>query len=411
MDMAKDKILVVELTTAGGIGSGKERLEAISIEGLAMVHALLADAIEGGFEAHAVLQEAIDVSPRLAFMADVHWHRIGAGNSLQSRIKELAPSMDFCFVVAPEFGNYLEEYTRLLESSNCVVLSQPAVGVSTASDKKGALARLSAAGVAVPTTQALEDFIAAPVLAYPLVVKPNHGAGSIGVFLAHDDAELKDAIAANENLSFPRRGLIVQEFIAGIPLSVSAIASPWGAELLGINEQDVSLSTARKSGSKYQGGIAGPLHHELAAACERISQVATSDFQLDGYFGYDFILDQHGRPIVVEINPRLTTSFVGLKMLHPESVLRFMVDRKRQKNVKMPWLSRSDFVAYRIINLPKPISRSAGNADLRGNQSVISMAMPGGGSSAFIASRAGTRVAAIDGLDRLGIRLQGDEDE
>jgi predicted ATP-grasp superfamily ATP-dependent carboligase len=410
MVMAKDKILVVELTTAGGIGTGKGRLEAISIEGLAMVHALVTDAVNGGFETHAVLQGAIEVPPRLASMADVHWHRIGAGTRLQGTIRELAPLMDFCFVVAPEFGNYLEEYTGLLESYNCVVLSQPSVGTSAASDKKGALARLSAAGVDVPATQALEDFITAPVLAYPVVVKPNRGAGSIGVFLARDEAELNDAIAANETLSFPRGGLIVQAFIAGTPLSASAIASPRGAALLGINEQDVSLAPARVSESKYRGGISGPLHPGIAAACGRMARVAAKLFQLDGYFGFDFILDPGGAPIVVEINPRLTTSFAGLKMLQPESLLRFMADRKGGKKASLPWIPRDDFVAYRIVALPGSTASTVRRMDQSTDQQVISLGIPGDGFTAFVATTGPTRAEAIERLGHLVTELQRNED-
>ncbi len=403
--MAKDKILVVELTTAGGIGSGKERLEAISIEGLAMVHALVDDAVDGGFEAHAVLQETIVVPPGLASMTDVHWHHIGAGTSLQRTIKEFAPLMDFGFVVAPEFGNYLQEYTSLFESCNCAVLSQPSRGASTASDKKGALARLSAAGVAVPTTQSLDDFIAGPVLAYPVVVKPNHGAGSIGVFIACDETELNDAIAANEALSFPRRELIVQSFIEGTPLSASVLASPHGTDLLGINEQDVSLAPARVSGSKYRGGISGPLHPNITTACVQVARVAARELQLDGYFGFDFILDPRGTPVVVEINPRLTTSFVGLKLLHPESLLRFMADCKGGKPASLPWIPRGDFVAYRIVDLPGSSTSTVMNIDRPKSQHVISLVMPGGGVSAFVAATGQTRATAVEGLNRIVARL------
>jgi tyramine---L-glutamate ligase len=411
INMAKDKILVVELTTAGGMGTGKERIEAISIEGLAMVHALVTDAVNGDFETHVVLQEAIEPIPRLASATDVHWHRIGSGTNLQDVLKELAPKMSFCFIVAPEFSGYLEHYTRLLESFGCVVLSQPSSSVAVASDKAGALGRLSKAGVAVPVTQSLDRFIVAPAVKYPVVVKPNRGAGSIGVFLAHDSVELDDAVAANEAMSFTRKEIIVQEFVTGIPLSASAIATPLITTLLGINEQDVSLSPARVSESKYRGGIAGPLHPELAVACERVARAAAREFQLEGYFGFDFILDPRGKPVIVEINPRLTTSFAGLKILHPESMLRFMVDSRAHKGIKMPWIPRDDFAAYRIVDLPGSNDKLPGKIDLLEDQNVFTMKLPGGGASAFITVHGPTRAAVMDGLVRLGARLQRDEDE
>ncbi len=406
MKKAKDKILVVELTTAGGMGSGKGRVESISIEGLAMLHALVVDAVDGSFETHALLQEGIGVPASMASVASVHWHRVGAGTSLPGMIKDLAPLVDFCFVVAPEFGEYLEEYTALLESFDCAVLSQPSRAVSLGSDKKGAIERLAAAGVRVPATQSLDGFIAAPALSYPVVVKPNRGAGSIGVFLARDEVELKGAIAANESLSFHRDTLIAQELIVGTAHSASAVATQHGVSLLGINEQDVSLALAGASESKYRGGIAGPLRPELAAECGRVAQAAARLFRLDGYFGFDFVLDPRGRPFLVEINPRLTTSFAGLKMLHPESLLRFIAAQKGGKPAAMPWIPQSDFAAYEIVSLRGSGADLAPERVRSADHQVFWVGMPGGGVSAFIAARGQTRSAAVENLGRLGARLQ-----
>nr|MDO8084128.1 ATP-grasp domain-containing protein [Candidatus Sigynarchaeum springense] len=411
MSKKRDAILVLELTSAGGMGYDRECMESISIEGLAMLDALVADAIDGDFELHAILQDGIKVQTSISSDSRAHWHYTGSDASVYDMIKDLAPCVHYCYIVAPEFGNYLEQYTALLESYHVVLLSQPSTAVRAGSDKKGSIVQLAAAGVDVPATQAMDEFIAAPAIPYPVVVKPNRGAGSIGVFLARDETELQEAITANDRLSFSRDMLIVQERVIGMSLSASAIATQNGVVLLGINEQDIVLSAARSSDSKYQGGIAGPLYPELAVECERVARAAARSFHLDGYFGFDFILDKRGIPIVVELNPRLTTSFVGLKMLHRESLLRFIAGEKADKPATMPWIPQNDFAAFKGITLPGPASNLAHEYDRSADYRVIRLGMPSGGISAFIAARGRTRTAAIENLGRLDAYLQGDKDK
>ncbi|MBN2151598.1 MAG: ATP-grasp domain-containing protein [Candidatus Lokiarchaeota archaeon] len=411
MERAKDGILVVEITTAGGMGSGKARLEAISIEGLVMLQALVGDAAAGGFEVHAVLQEGIGIPDGMVPTDGVRWHRLGAGTSLKEAIEGIAPLVGHCFVVAPEFGGYLVEYTALLESHGLVLLSQPSRAAAASSDKKGAAELLSKAGLDVPATQTLEGFLAAPAIPYPVVVKPNRGAGCVGVFTARDEAELEDAVVVNEGLSFGRDSLIVQELVEGKPLSASVIAMRQGVAVLGINEQDVSLAPAGASGSKYRGGVAGPLRPELAAWCERVARAAAGAFQLDGYFGFDFVLGTRGTPVVVEVNPRLTTSFAGLKMIHPESLLRFMARRKRGEPASLPWIPRRDFAAYRVVSSSGHSGPLPGDWELPPGHQVTWLGAPGGGVNAFIACKGLSRAAAVGTIERLVARLQRDEDQ
>ncbi|MEX2680400.1 MAG: ATP-grasp domain-containing protein [Candidatus Sigynarchaeota archaeon] len=411
MSEKRDEILVLELTTAGGMGSGMERMESISIEGLAMLDALVADAIDGNFEPHVLLQEGIDVPMHSSLDARVHWHRVGIGNNVQDMIKDLAPRVRYYYIVAPEFGNYLEAYTALLESYDGILLSQPSTAVRAGSNKKDVMQQLAAAGIQVPPTQKMDEFITAPAIPYPVVVKPQRGAGSIGVFLARNETELQDAIAANERLSFSRDMMIVQEQVVGKQLSASAVASRRGTVLLGINEQNIVLSPARFSNSKYQGGIVGPMHPELAVECERVARAAAGAFHLEGYFGFDFILDKRGTPIVVELNPRLTTSFVGLKMVHRASLLRFIADHKGDKPVIPPWNPQNEFIAFKVITLPGHASNFACKHYRSVDLQVLQMRLPSGGISAFIAARGRTRTAAIESIGRLNTCLYGDKDK
>jgi hypothetical protein len=77
-----------------------------------------------------------------------------------------------------------------------------------------------------------------------------------------------------------------------------------------LNQQLIILGSPNSS-SSYNGGIV-PLHHSLERrAMETARKAVESVNGLVGYVGVDMVLTRRG-PLIMEINPRLTTSYVGL---------------------------------------------------------------------------------------------------
>lgn len=396
-------MLIVEFTTAGGIVEGLDRSADISIEGLAMVKALVDDAIAGGFDIHILLHESIDPAIVLGGIS-VTVYTITNEDTLKTKLEEIAPKLDFCFLIAPEFGNVLYDFTCFLESLDCHVLSQPSNAIIDASDKKGSLDLLASANIRVPRSQAVGDFLQDMAFPFPVVVKPMHGAGCIGVFIARNYADIKAAMAINASLQLPVDELLVQEFIAGEQLSASAIATKDSCYLLGINEQSVILQPPKNMPSKYTGSVVGQIHPELWETCTSIARVIANSFSLDGYFGYDFILDEQGDVVVVEVNARLTTSFVGLKKLYDVSFLRFIVDFHGDMKSHELELPDVGFACYKILELnhmpgdgawPRKILKIARENNVlmivKDNQHIV----------LFISAIGITRQSALDELQKI----------
>jgi tyramine---L-glutamate ligase len=346
--MQQDTMLIVEFTTAGGVVKGMERAADISIEGLAMVKALVDDAIAGDFNVHVLLHESIE-PVIVTGESHVTVHPVTNEDKLAAKLEEIAPGLDHCFLVAPEFGSILHDLTCLLESTGCHVISQPSCAIFDASDKKRSLDRLAIAGIHVPRSQGLGAFLQDPTFPFPVVVKPVHGAGCIGVFKACDEADVRAAMVADAKLQFANDELLVQEFIEGEQLSASAIATKESCYLLGINEQFIALQQPNEIPSKYAGGIVGPIHPESWETCSSIACTIATEFSLEGYFGFDFILDAQDVVVVVEINPRLTTSFVGLKILHGISVLRFIAGSQGNTSWPVIEFSGKGFACYELL--------------------------------------------------------------
>ena len=140
----------------------------------------------------------------------------------------------------------------------------------------------------------------------PAVLKPVDGRrGSMDTFYL----EGPDLPEAAQRLSLA----LLQPFVPGEPMSASFLVSPEGrAWLLGLGRQRIEIQSGR---FEYRGG-------ELPADCPEAAHQVRSALGtmegLRGFVGIDFIWDrQRRKATIIEINPRPTTSLVGLCRLLP----------------------------------------------------------------------------------------------
>jgi len=143
----------------------------------------------------------------------------------------------------------------------------------------------------------------------------------------------------------------VQEFIRGEAVSVSLLCT--GAEALAnsLNKQNVKLATP-EAASSYEGGAVPfdrPLKHEAFRMAEK---VAGSLAGLRGYVGVDLVLAED-KPFVVDVNPRLTTSYVGLSRVAGFNVAEAIVNAVLEN--KLPARQEScGFVYFSKVETSKP---------------------------------------------------------
>jgi predicted ATP-grasp superfamily ATP-dependent carboligase len=140
--------------------------------------------------------------------------------------------------------------------------------------------------------------------------KPRYGAGSQATFLVADAAALAALLAQPSVLRPEVFGeTLVQPFVPGVPASVAFLIGPG---------QTVPLAPALQhlthhDGFHYLGGEV-PLPEPLAARAVALAERAVGTVPgLLGYVGVDLVLGD--ADVVLEINPRLTTSYLGLRAL------------------------------------------------------------------------------------------------
>ncbi len=111
--------------------------------------------------------------------------------------------------------------------------------------------------------------------------------------------------------------MVIQRYLPGTPASVSLLADGRRAVALAVSGQRVSAS----SGFSYRGGRT-PLEHPQATAAVDAAIRACAAFPgLRGYVGVDVLLTEAG-PLVIEVNPRLTTAYLGVRAVLDENVAK-----------------------------------------------------------------------------------------
>jgi predicted ATP-grasp superfamily ATP-dependent carboligase len=111
--------------------------------------------------------------------------------------------------------------------------------------------------------------------------------------------------------------MLAQPFVAGEPLSVSVVVSssevvevfPVGRQRLGDDGTFAYLGGEIPASSPWQ------------ADAERLVRTVVAAVPgLFGHVGFDLIGDASGRLWLVEVNPRLTTSYIGYRRRTPQNL-------------------------------------------------------------------------------------------
>jgi predicted ATP-grasp superfamily ATP-dependent carboligase len=318
--VSRVRVFVYEYLCARGVADPP----SLRAEGTAMLRAVLEDlAACPGVCATTLLgpspERGEDTKPQVAEPArgegvearlEIH---ANAPEREEALFRELAGRADFTLVIAPEFDDLLYRRCRWAEEEGSRLLGPTSAAVALTADK-WELARLwQHASVPTPTTSLASS--GSPPASFPLVIKPRFGAGSQDT--CRVDTE-KDWAGV------PREGMIVQPLVDGLPVSVAMLRGLGGTRVLPAVRQCLS----EDGRFRYEGGRL-PLPASLDRRAGRLARRAAGAVPgLQGYFGIDLVLGplpDGSADRAIEINPRLTTSYVGLRRLARFNLMRALL--------------------------------------------------------------------------------------
>ncbi|KXB04955.1 hypothetical protein AKJ48_00835 [candidate division MSBL1 archaeon SCGC-AAA261O19] len=248
-------------------------------EGFAMLRAMTNEFSEAGFDVTSTLNRGIrDFEDWLNVDELLH------NDELDSAIK---PKPDAALIIAPDAEGELEQITNKLREKRIPVLGAKGSSIRISRDKWKTHNTLKQK-VPQPTTWKIP-----PNAGESLVAKQRQGAGCEGIHLT------------SNRIHSPSGGMIFQEFIEGVHASSCLLTKGGESSVLSVNKQMIT----QNNHFKYWGGEI-PFENEQMEAQIEFSRKAAEALDLDGYCGVDFVIGDV--PYFMELNPRITTSFVGL---------------------------------------------------------------------------------------------------
>lgn len=293
-------ILVFEYVTAGGMAA--EAVPASLLrEGELMRDALLRDLSDiPGVRAIALRDARFAVAAETVPLAD--WIAVSGQGEAERCFRDHIGRADAVWPVAPETGGIQENLCRMVELAGKPLLTSPAVAVRIAAGKRATTERLQAHGVPVVPTAPWSSSARPPPL--PVVLKPDDGAGCEGARIIAVPEEW-DRFAETR----PAGQYVIQPLIDGEALSLSVLFHQGEARLLSCNRQ---LVARERGGFVLKGCSVNGLNDDSAVFGRLAERIAHALPELWGYAGVDLIRSEKGLQ-VLEINPRLTTSYAGLR--------------------------------------------------------------------------------------------------
>jgi predicted ATP-grasp superfamily ATP-dependent carboligase len=234
-------------------------------------------------------------------------------------IRRLAPECEVGLVVAPD--HLLFSFTAALEALTHN-LGCGSMNTMVCADKRMTASILGRHGIPVPGK-------AGPGRR---IIKPVKGCGSQGVHLSFREpgpGELSEAYIKGEHLSVS----MVGSRLVGNACSYYSGDPPL---LLAVNRQEIDIDCEGRF--HYLGGETPVVHKRQ----EEIVRTATSVLTVlgcQGYTGVDIVLAD--RPYVVDVNPRITTSIVGIAACMKEEIADILIRASRGEGPSVVHLSGS----------------------------------------------------------------------
>lgn len=298
-------LFVFEYICGGGLSQAPLDT-GLTREGGAMLAATVADGVAAGLRVTSMLDRRVPLQ-----LTGAEVTSIASGEPHEPVFDRLARTADAVLVIAPEFEGLLVAYAVRLEMRKIRSLGCGVSAIGLCADKLATAEHLDLRGISTPTTW----LGLRPAVDTPVVVKPRWGAGCEDTYILQPNSDI-------EQLP-DRTDWITQLYAPGRAVSASFLVR--GGEVVPLRAGEQRIEGQGKLA--YSGGHM-PLRGDAARRAMALGRQAVESVEgLSGYVGVDLVLgEKESDDTVIEINPRITVAYVGLRRLCETNLVAAMMD-------------------------------------------------------------------------------------
>ena len=296
--------------------------------------------------------------PWMANLAEQGDSDLDAVNRTIGEWISIASKCDLTLVVAPEIDGILQRCLQALSTAGVSLLNCSSDFLNNASSKYRTAKALYHAGIPHPATFTLKELLDQPSTAMPdqiWCIKTDLGAGCDGLHVGRfDNIRQMASTLMTEDVS--DNAFVIQPWIDGQAFSCSGIVDRAGKVIwfpLVTQSFDSVATTSDFSTRIYQGGQIVLNSNTVSRPTQLLDRTVKAlaqpqDRGAFGWVGVDLLLDRSGQWIVIEVNPRMTTSIIGLSRAAPKNLGALMLAAYQGNS--LPTLNEADWNAKISFN-------------------------------------------------------------
>lgn len=246
--------------------------------------------------------------------------------------ENIIKTVDAVWLIAPETEGTLIQLSNLAVKHRKVIIGSGITALHIASSKLSTYEALRQAGVDTVPSYTPSNW--SPNNEHQWLVKQDDGAGCEALMIFGDDMALQKWMM-NSN---QRDLFIIQPYLEGMHGSISCIMHHGNAVLLSANTQVIHQKNNQLI---YKGNMINGLKDFWEQFTQTAKQVAKAIPDLNGYVGIDVIVEANSSNVVViEVNPRLTLSYCGLREAAGANPAKLVIDYLTNQNHDLPLLNQ-----------------------------------------------------------------------
>ena len=232
------------------------------------------------------------------------------GETALDFFSDIIPKIDLVWVIAPESKSELERFH--IASKQKLWIGSDLQAIRLASNKLETKKYLKSLSINTPDEITFESLKKKNYT--EAVYKPIDGAGTTDTYKIENKKNIISTLNKKPSCFF------LEEWVEGTAYSVSLNCRLSGFDILSISKQHI---TSNHLGKLFYEGVEpaeSKMFKKLRDSILPILHLIVSNITgLRGFIGIDFILKENSQISIIEINPRLTCSYIGLSKYNKDN--------------------------------------------------------------------------------------------